>query len=282
MRFSQRLGYSTSAKLAQRESIDDELRASLWSALTKFFWEKYRSQGSGMYGRSDYVKGSNLEDLIEAMWLHYFKQPIDTIDTYWEHCHKKLRTYYFKAEWYEVYDFIEFIATYGHQNLTKDFIRVCNIFLERENSAYRFINSKICEVTSQTEIDTVENAIASSEKMFGVNTHLKAALTLYSDRKNPDYRNSIKESISSIESLAKQITGDNNGTLGSALTLLEKNKAIHPALKKAFSALYGYTSDADGIRHALMDESESTKADAKFMLVSCSAFVNYIIDNTKK
>ena len=40
--------------------------------------------------------------------------------------------------------------------------------------------------------------------------------------------------------------------------------------------LYGYTSDADGIRHALLDESDLDFEDAKFMLVSCSAFTNYL------
>ena len=60
------------------------------------------------------------------------------------------------------------------------------------------------------------------------------------------------------------------------LRLIEKKGILHQALKKAFSALYGYTSDADGIRHALLDESTLTKADARFMLISCSAFVNYL------
>jgi len=42
-------------------------------------------------------------------------------------------------------------------------------------------------------------------------------------------------------------------------------------------ALYGYTSDSGGIRHALSDEDVTpTFEDAKFMLVSCSAFINYL------
>ncbi len=42
-----------------------------------------------------------------------------------------------------------------------------------------------------------------------------------------------------------------------------------------FGTLYGYTSDADGIRHALMDLPTLTFDDAKFFLVVCSAFVNF-------
>jgi hypothetical protein len=52
---------------------------------------------------------------------------------------------------------------------------------------------------------------------------------------------------------------------------------LHPALRDAFSKLYGYTSNADGIRHAMMDETTLSFSDAKFMLVTCSAFINYVL-----
>jgi len=48
-------------------------------------------------------------------------------------------------------------------------------------------------------------------------------------------------------------------------------------LKRAFTALYGYTSDSGGIRHSLLEEDIAvTMEDAKFMLVTCSAFINYL------
>ena len=44
-----------------------------------------------------------------------------------------------------------------------------------------------------------------------------------------------------------------------------------------FEKIYGYTSDQDGIRHAILDESKTVEPeDALFMLVSCSAFCNYL------
>ena len=52
---------------------------------------------------------------------------------------------------------------------------------------------------------------------------------------------------------------------------------LHPALAGAFQKLYGYTSDADGIRHALMEESNLDLADASLMLVACSGFVSYLL-----
>ena len=53
---------------------------------------------------------------------------------------------------------------------------------------------------------------------------------------------------------------------------------IHPAMENAFTSLYGYTSDEGGIRHAEgLFESNVTFEEAKYMLVSCCAFVNYLI-----
>jgi hypothetical protein len=105
---------------------------------------------------------------------------------------------------------------------------------------------------------------------------------LFSDRKNHDYRNSIKEAISAVESFCKIVTNNDKAELGDALKEIESQVKLHAALKAAFTKLYGYTSNADGIRHALMDEPNVGFEDAKFMLVSCSAFINYLIAKSYK
>ncbi|HHW57999.1 MAG TPA: hypothetical protein GXX15_10125 [Clostridia bacterium] len=95
---------------------------------------------------------------------------------------------------------------------------------------------------------------------------------MLTDRKKPDYRNSIKESISAVESLVKLISSDKKGDLNRAIRKLEEKIYIHPALKEAFIKLYGYTSDEGGIRHAMLESNNISFEDAKYMLVSCSAF----------
>jgi hypothetical protein len=117
-----------------------------------------------------------------------------------------------------------------------------------------------------------------------VATHLKRALELLSDRKSPDYRNSTKESISAVEAICGLITGNPKAELGQALKEIERGNKVklHGALSGAFSKLYGYTSDAGGIRHALLDEPNLYFEDAKFMLVSCSAFINYLVAKSSK
>ena len=278
MKFSQRIGIEPGIKSIQIGSIDEELRNTLWSLLTGSYWKYYK--GPPQFS-SDPIEGSNLEELFIRLWIYYFKKPIDTIPTYFighsQNGLTVLRNYFFEAKWNEVYDFIEFISTHGPEERNNDFIAHCNKFLEIESSGYRFVDGKIVEISSSEEIREIETAVENSTPYYGVKKHLKEAVSLLADRKDPNYRNSIKESVSAIEALCKEISGKEKATFGTAIKILEKKDFIHPALKDAFSSLYGYTSDADGIRHALMEETNLTSADARFMLISCSAFINYVI-----
>jgi hypothetical protein len=99
---------------------------------------------------------------------------------------------------------------------------------------------------------------------------------LYNKTK-PDYENSVKESISAIEAKCKLILNDKKVTLGLALKSLEdKGVKIHTSLKEGFIKLYGYSCDEAGIRHANGLDMNTTYEEAKFMLVACSAFLNYL------
>jgi hypothetical protein len=268
MLFSQRYKFKPIKDVVQIESMDDDLRNSLWSALKTHYWDAARF-GYPNYGNVE------LKYLCTQLWFNFFKKPIDTLPDEWTVVNSMLRGIFFKFEWYEVYDFIEFIVqTHDETIRNENFIDRCNRFLEREVSAYRFVGNQITRIVSSEEMGAVEDALRV--KLPPVREHLNRALTMLADRKKPDYRNSIKESISAVEALVKTVTKSDRGTLGELLSVMERQGRLHPALKSAFSKLYGYTSDADGIRHALMDEDRVTFEEAKFMLVTCSAFTNYV------
>lgn len=184
------------------------------------------------------------------------------------------KEWFFKAEWYEKYDLIEFLTLL---DLNPEMEDQFNTDLEREMSGYRIIDGYVVQITSEEEIVAIEDALGVSSQWEPVHTHLKTALKYFASRENPDYRNSVKEAISAVEALCKIITGDKDSTLGKALGVIEKKFQIHGALKSAFDKLYGYTSDSGGIRHALLEDSVPvTMEDARFMLISCSAFINYL------
>ncbi|WP_038860541.1 AbiJ-NTD4 domain-containing protein [Pseudomonas sp. R62] len=282
MSFSKRMGITPSTKVIQSESMDIDLRNSLWNAIIAFYWNLYRSPPSRNIGRGDFVRGSNLHQLAVSIYMYHYKQPIDTIDEYWEYFLQRIRVTFFKSQWHAVYDFVEFIVQNGPDINKNKFLEACNEIFERENSAYRFVAEQITPITSPEEINEIEQAILNADRYTGVRTHLQTALGLLTDRQNPDYRNSIKESISAVESLAKKLVGDDKATLGQALKILETKHNLHGSLKSAFLTLYGYTSDASGIRHALLDNTAApTKADARFMLICCSAFINFAIDSVE-
>ncbi|TVZ08638.1 hypothetical protein JM80_1137 [Cellulophaga sp. RHA_52] len=272
MRFSQRIGKREYKTELEKEGLSPELKNSLWTLVLELIIEERSNE-------KRYEKHSDLTVFFRELWIYFYKWPIDnlpmsygTVTDY--EATPTVRKWFFKSDWDLVLDFIEFASDYH-----PEFCKICNLFLKKEMSAYRFVDGKITEINSKEEVIEIERALNNSDKFKSVKTHLKTAIELLSDRKNPDFRNSIKESISSVESLAKIITDNSKTTLGQALKEIEKKHNIPKSLKSAFSSLYGYTSDTGGIRHSLLESDVKVDLEeARFMLVTCSAFVNYLMN----
>lgn len=280
MRFSERYGYKPVREIIQKESIDQDLKNGLWNAISECIFNAYSRP---YLARGNIISGSNLESFFKSLFHSHFKKRIDQIPYSIESTIAEIDTLFFKTyKWYEIYNFIEACIEYFPFKEEKhDFIILVNDCLQIENSAYRVINNQITPVTSEQEIQSIEEALKNSQLYSSAQQHLNQALKLLSDRQSPDYRNSIKESISAVESICKIVTQNEKASLGQALKLIEDKYGLHEALKKSLSQLYGYTSDGDGIRHAMLEESNLSYIDAKFMLVACTNFINYLIDKTK-
>lgn len=270
--FSERNGYTPVQDVLQVESMNPALRNSLWNVLQVTLWDT-----SGFmymqYGQP------GIDDFSKRLWAFYFKVPIDTRPSYGGSLQagetmKHIRDHFFQCKWHEVYSFLEFVVrhTKDIQDKLPDYL---NTVLQTETAGYRFIDGLVVPVTSAQEVDALKEALGEA-RFKGVDQHLSRALELLSDRANPDYRNAIKEAISAVEAMARHVTGTPRATLGDALKTLEKSGKLHSSLSGGFSKLYGYTSDASGIRHAMLDEPNLTQADAKYFLLSCTSFVNYL------
>lgn len=271
--FSERKGITPPRQTVQTDGMTDELRNSLWNALHVSVWE------SDGFMRDRHGNLPKINDFSTHLWFRYFKKPIDERPTYAyndrsERILKIIRDYFFSAKWNEVYDFLEFVV----ESFKRDKPRLAeflNRVLATDMSAYRFVDGKLVDITDEQERTMLEGALADT-RFAAVTAHLERALTLLADRKQPDFRNSIKESISAVEAMARLVSGNDKATLGEALKVLEKNGKLHAALKDGFSKLYGYTNDEHGIRHAMLDEPDLTQDDAKYFLLSCTSFVNYL------
>lgn len=276
MRFSQRIGKKPIREILQVESIDDSLYNKLWNLILNTVFAKLKN-----------LTHEEAQTVCNHIWTEFFNERVDETPPYFSMRNKDFESY-FKEEffynlyWYEVYDLLEFLSQLDSKTLNTGFMEKCNSVLKRELSGYRLIDNKVIKTTSEEEVSAIETAIKDSSSLNSVNTHLRTALELLSNRNNPDYRNSIKESISAVEAICAIIVKDDSATLGEAIKVIEKNFKLHKALKSAFSSLYGYTSDSSGIRHSLLeDDVEVTFEDAKFMIVSCSAFINYLNEKIK-
>lgn len=266
-KFSERRGLKPVSLIIQVSEMSNELKNSLWNVLSSHHFRHYKELATKL----SFSRG-NPDKFSLDLWADFFIEPIDSIPSSPESTLQTIKKHFMSFDWNEVYDFVEYVLNYFND---KNAIKSCNQILERELSGYRFIDGVITEITDKQEIQLLETTF-TDQKFLAVTSHLKSALSLLSDRKKPDYRNSIKESISAVESLAKTMTNNPKATLGDALAILERSGTIHPSLKKAFSSLYGYTSDEGGIRHAMLDEPNLTVADAKFFLLSCTSFINYL------
>lgn len=272
-RFSQRMGLVSAEAIIQKNSINMELKNSLWNVVHSYFFD------SSQYANNT-VQAKIINQFLAIYYFDFIKKPVDEMHHYWTIERESLKSDFYSWSWNEVYDFIEFWYQWcvDQTRKSEDIKKSLNLVLERESSAYRVVNDVIVEVTSDQEISEVESSLNHADKYALVREHLSNALSLMSDRTRPDYRNSGKESISAVESLVKIVTASQNGTLGQLIKELERSKVLPPTLKNVYSTLYGYTSQEDGIRHALIEESRFEYPEARYMLIVCSAFVNYVIE----
>jgi hypothetical protein len=153
-----------------------------------------------------------------------------------------------------------------------------NDVLENEGSPYRFVDGFLTAITDAHELEAVRDALAIADRFAGAREHLSRGLQLLGARPEPDYRNAIKEAISSVESVLKVLTAHDHADLATALREFARAHPIHGALFAGLNSLYGYTSNEHGLRHSLLDaDARVGFAEAKFMIVACAAFVSFLI-----
>lgn len=276
--FSQRIGLKPLQKPIQTEAIDAELRNALWTVLKICIWDYFKPYHSSY---EEIHQTGNVRTLIQQVYVFLFKLPIDSVPPFEPDDRSQRSSYYvlrkmvLEGEWHEVYDLVDFLVQNVPDYMRERLLQMLNAVLERENAGYRFVGDELVQITAPQEIEAIETATTSGSRSS--KEHFQQALGMLADRKNPDFRNSIKESISAVESVCKTITGRSSATLGDAMKLIKQSRPVQPLFEQALIKLYAYTNDSGGIRHALTENSvEPTYADAKFMLVACSAFCSYL------
>lgn len=222
---------------------------------------------------------AEIDRIATHLWTMHFRKPVDERPTFdptrADSIFRVMRGVFMEGIWHDAYDLLEAIVQAAPQDLQPELIYRLNNGLEAYNAAYRFVGLELLETTSDTSIAAIEGALMHGPEE--VQEHLRRSLELLSDRKAPDYRNAVKEAISAVEALCRRVSGKPKSTLHDCIAKTEVRRLMHPALKEAMTKLYAFTGDSGGIRHALSDtDSTPTYAEALFLLVTSSAFIDYI------
>ena len=288
--FSEKIGLSTCTIKMQTNEFDDRTRTlignHLYDVLSVVF--SYAST----IGISRYLNPSR-QTPLQAMSRDFCKDILSEVLNVsvhlpsnkfynWEVNYDRFAEIISSAPYNEVLDFLWYVCHWiaTHTTSTSFVHEIYNGFnqlFEKEYVGYRFIAGEIVPITDKSESAEIEQACLIP--FDGARTQLQKALGFLSDREHPDYKNCVKESISAVESVCKVISGNEKAALKDAINgLIANGMNIHGSLKSAILALYGYASDEGGIRHAEREtESTVTFEEAKFMMVTCSAIVNYLV-----
>lgn len=280
--FSDRNGIKVENTEIQLRDFDERTRAQLINMVSQFYADIYKGE---------YTFSEAVQSFIRYVLGDVYAHPLNACDSYDVKKFFKIINETIMGDEYDaVLTLIEAIVQYldiAFKKKSKGYrdgqgitiYERANAVFKQEYVGYRFLGECISPISDEEEVEAISDALANPYE--SVREHILKANVLLSDRTNPDYENSIKESISAVEAICEIMTGiqGKEATLGKMLKKLEDNGiVIHSALKTAFNILYGYTSDANGIRHAGdIGGPASTFEEAKFMLVACSAFINYLI-----
>ena len=273
--FAQRFGYAPPKTDLVDSELPDSLRAGLWDSVRITFL----SNPTG-HSAVRAVYSPQFTIFCEKLWFSHFREPIDSMSRNPHEAMQNIRGRFFALKFYELYAFLEFCGKLEPNCFAKmpckDYWTLCNFVFERERSAFRFSGDVLVRISEKEHLEEISTSL-TQDRSSGLREHIKRAAEFYSKVPDPDYRNSIKESISAVEATVAFVVGRKTSGITKPLKGIADQYGIHQALRDGFEKLYAWTSDDSGIRHRLMANSTVTQDEARYMLVPCSAFSNYLI-----
>lgn len=285
--FSQREGEAPLPEPMQLKHVSKVFRQLVWQHVDQMFYRHKPSRG--LYGEpyGYYYVDNIARKVIDSYQFEVLLTAHDVISSQSaEEDRKIIRAVLLEKNYDDVLTFLEFVLR--HEKCPNS---LRNVLIETFNEtpiAYHVeeINGQLtvlprasyeAGVATQNAIETLHGT-----GMKGAEAHLRHAAEHINAGQ---YGDSIADSIHAVESVAKKIDQRANQTLTPALESLQKAKLLkHSALKEAFKKLYGYTSDEQGIRHALLDKDSPDVGldEAMFMFGACASFAAYLVSKHRK
>lgn len=268
--FSQRMGLAQVRFEPQVESLDQSTRTAIWNWMHQL--ESNIEKPLGGYEK--------LEMVYSKLWRDTFERDLSMFQV--DSARYLLKKVLSDGDWHSALSVLEdYVAS-----LERTMPGLGQAFSERVNEevlsrflvGYRFTDLQLSPITEEIEVESINSAVANPDVSSNAQSHLKKAISLLSSRDSPNYSKSMDEALAAVEASVHSVTG--NKKLSAGLKMLSRNNApVHPALLSAWEKMYAWSSD-DGIRHAEFESLPKDQATATYILVTCSAFVNYLASAT--
>ena len=256
--FSQAQGYEPLPQQLQLEELPTNARTGLWNAFYLTHSESY----TRYFGIDP-----NWNEVLASVHADLFHQGLDAFSTDFNRVMNSYRGVFAGAPFNKVFDLILHIAR--HEQCPEEYHARVASTLQQHRLAYVYDakSRTIFPASTPEEGQAIVGAVNQLQEsgLDGARQHLIDSATFLNQG---HWANSIKESISAVESVARGIApGTRN--LGSALNQLgHRGMLEHPSLRNGLEKLYEYTNEEGGIRHARLNEDASNvgQDEAVFML----------------
>ena len=277
--FSQAQGYEDVPGPLKLEELPRDARTQIWNLFFEHISRSTRTVEDPSFALdTNTLIATPWYEILLAKHLRLDRGPLDEWDSEFSGIRQGLREYVEKRPFNKVFDLIQFVMR--HPQCPPAFIKQMKTTFADCQLAYTIDVERpptvIPAVTPSEGATVVESLQQLREAGLDASAaHLREASGSINAS---DWAGAVRESIHAVESVARQLDPGASSTLGPALDSLKKRGRLHPALKKAFGELYGYTSDEQGIRHSRLDQMKSPvgQDEAVFMLGACASFASYL------
>ena len=269
--FSQAQGYEPLPQPLNLEELNRRARVQIWNVFYETFIDP---------DEDEEIDVADLSDLVFSIHMDFFEMPIDEEPSgiaQWDYL-EGFKDYFFKRRFNEVFDLLTFLMR--HEVCPEAFTsKMCDVFRKSqlayviETGSSPTIYPASTPEEGQATIDAL--GVLKEYGLDGARQHLMQSSAFINQGQ---WARSVHESISAVESVARQIAPGSN-TLGAALNQLRRDGLLeHRALEQGLGNLYGYTSNEQGVRHSLLDQGQSNvgQDEAVFMLGACASFASYL------
>lgn len=273
MNFSQRIGKTPIDTSLQVESANEALRAGLWNVLYRFLIEEGLRPGGGSF----------TESVLDDLWERFYKLAVDERPKP-QHASVQLKHWVFTCDWYRLYDLLEFLVSAMPQKRVAAFEAAVNKVLERERSAFRLMRGMVVPITDAVEFDSVV-AANDSLRMHGIDAsreHLGNALGELAQRAGAgDYDYAALEAARAVQALYEHLTGRTEATPREAMDAIDPEHLLPPPLHDLLDLLFRVGDQPDTRHFFRQSPRDAGLAEARFMVVSASAAIHYLLDRAE-